>query len=71
MAVIDRPVELESLFDMDRRLWLIDAGYLFNARHSVSQGFAFDYLRLRRKLEELGEIWRAYYLNSADRSNDR
>ncbi|TLM69222.1 MAG: NYN domain-containing protein [Deltaproteobacteria bacterium] len=48
----------------DRRLWLIDAGYLFNARHSVAQGFKFNYAKLRKKLEESGEIWRAYYLNS-------
>ena len=46
------------------RLWLIDAGYLFNAQRSVGGGFQFDYLKLRRKLEESGPIWRAYYLNS-------
>lgn len=48
----------------DRRLWLIDAGYLFNARHSVSGGYRFSYLKLRQKLEESGLLWRAYYLNS-------
>jgi len=48
----------------DRRLWIIDAGYLFNAQRSVRPGFQFDYLKLRRKLEEVGPIWRAYYLNS-------
>lgn len=46
------------------RLWLIDAGYLFNAQRSCGPGYFFDYLKLRRKLEESGEIWRAYYLNS-------
>jgi len=46
------------------RLWLIDAGYLFNAQRTVAAGFQFDYLKLRRKLEESGPIWRAYYLNS-------
>lgn len=46
------------------RLWLIDAGYLFNAQRSVEQAYHFDYLKLRRKLEESGSIWRAYYLNS-------
>ncbi|HEX5759738.1 MAG TPA: NYN domain-containing protein [Thermoanaerobaculia bacterium] len=46
------------------RLWLIDAGYLFNAQRSVGAGFQFDYMRLRRKLEESGALWRAYYLNS-------
>lgn len=48
----------------NRRLWVIDAGYFFNARHSVSQGFKFNYLKLRERLEKDGEIWRAYYLNS-------
>lgn len=46
------------------KLWLIDAGYLFNAQRTVEQGYQFDYLRLRNKLEESGVIWRAYYLNS-------
>lgn len=47
-----------------RRLWLIDASYLFNARHSVAGGYRFSYLKLRQKLEEEGALWRAYYLNS-------
>ena len=47
------------------RLWLIDAGYLFNARSSTGEaGYQFNYLKLRQKLEEDGAIWRAYYLNS-------
>lgn len=46
------------------RLWIIDAGYLFNAQRTVEPDYQFDYLRLRNKLEESGEIWRAYYLNS-------
>jgi uncharacterized LabA/DUF88 family protein len=48
----------------NRRLWLIDAGYLFNARHSVSSGYEFNYMKLREKIEEDGEIWRVYYFNS-------
>ncbi|RXK88164.1 NYN domain-containing protein [Chlorobaculum sp. 24CR] len=48
----------------NRRLWLIDAGYLFNARHSVSSGYEFNYLKLREKIEQDGPIWRAYYFNS-------
>ncbi len=47
-----------------RKLWLIDAGYLFNARHSVRSGYEFSYLRLRNYLELDGPNWRAYYLNS-------
>lgn len=49
---------------MNKRLWLIDAGYLFNARHSVRSGYEFSYLKLRSRLEQSGPIWRAYYLNS-------
>jgi hypothetical protein len=48
----------------DRRLWLIDAGYLFNAQRSIGQGFQFDCLKLRNWLEKAGPLWRAYYLNS-------
>ncbi len=51
-----------------RRLWLIDAGYLLNAQRSVSHEYRFDYLKLRRKLEEDGSIWRAYYFNSTPQS---
>lgn len=47
-----------------RRLWLIDAGYLFTTQRCVGAGYRFDYLKLRRKLEESGPVWRAYYLNS-------
>lgn len=47
-----------------RKLWLIDASYLFNARHSVRSGYEFSYLRLRNYLELDAPIWRAYYLNS-------
>ena len=46
------------------RLWLIDAGYLWNARHSVRSDYQFDYGKLRQKLEQDGQFWRAYYLNS-------
>ena len=46
------------------RLWLIDAGYLWNAQRSVQQNYQFDYLKLRNKLEQDGNFWRAYYLNS-------
>ena len=47
-----------------RRLWLIDASYLFNAQRSVAADYQFNYLPLRAKLEEDGPLWRAYYLNS-------
>lgn len=48
----------------NRKLWLIDAGYMFNARHSVRSGYEFSYLKLRQYLEQDDPIWRAYYLNS-------
>ena len=50
--------------DETRRLWLIDAGYMFNAQRVVGQDYNFDYLKLRTKLEQTKAIWRAYYLNS-------
>lgn len=57
----------------ERRLWLIDGGYLFSAQVAVSPGYQFDYLKLRQVLEEMGgPIWRAYYLNAmgpGDREN--
>ncbi len=40
------------------RLWLIDAGYLFSMQKSIERGYQFDYLKLRRKLEESGSMWR-------------
>ena len=46
------------------RLWLIDAGYLYNAQRSAGPGYRLDYLKLRQKLGQAGPIWRAYYLNS-------
>ena len=50
--------------DTPTRLWLIDAGYMFNAQRHVARGYNFDYKKLRTKLEESGPLWRAYYLNS-------
>lgn len=50
--------------ERNRRLWLIDAAYLFNAQRSVAQDYQFDYVKPGEKLEEVGPIWRAYYLNS-------
>ena len=48
----------------DKCLWLIDAGYLFNAQRTVASDYNFDYLKLKMKIEENKMIWRAYYLNS-------
>ncbi|MBI2423229.1 MAG: NYN domain-containing protein [Candidatus Hydrogenedentes bacterium] len=54
-----------------RALWLIDAGYLFQAQFSIDKNYRFDYKKLRRVVETDGEIWRAYYLNSTpDPAND-
>ena len=50
--------------ELARRLWVIDAGYLFNAQRSVGAGYQFDYLKLRTRIEQSGPLWRAYYLNS-------
>ena len=48
----------------EKGLWLIDAGYLFNARRSVEPNYEFDYLKIKAKVEESEGIWRTYYLNS-------
>ncbi|MGI6144454.1 MAG: NYN domain-containing protein [Clostridia bacterium] len=48
-----------------KTVWLIDAAYLFNAQRSLGGDYNFDYLKLRNKLEENGEINRVYYLNSS------
>ncbi|MZP28651.1 NYN domain-containing protein [Heliobacterium undosum] len=55
-----------------RTIWLIDAAYLFNGQESVSNSYAFDYLKLQNKLEMDGKIDRAYYLNCThDPPSDR
>jgi uncharacterized LabA/DUF88 family protein len=48
----------------ESRLWLIDAGYMFNAQRTMGQDYCFDYLKLRNKIEQSKPLWRAYYLNS-------
>lgn len=48
----------------NRRLWLIDGGYMFNASESVQADFQYDYRKIREVLERDGEIFQAYYLNS-------
>ncbi len=58
------------MYKEGRKLWLIDASYLFNAQESPGEGFRFDYLKLRNKLEEYGPIWRAYYLNATRGTED-
>jgi uncharacterized LabA/DUF88 family protein len=50
--------------EYEKRLWLIDAGYLFNAQKSIARDYQFDYMKLRQKLEERGPLWRVYYLNA-------
>lgn len=47
-----------------KRLWLIDAGYLRKAAQKAHYGTYLDYAKLRKKTEEQGPIWRAYYLDS-------
>lgn len=48
----------------NRRLWLIDAGYMYRGQSYYSREYSIDYVKLRNKLEEETPIWRAYYLNS-------
>ena len=55
-----------------KRLWLIDGAYLFSTQSSVGQGYNFDYLLLKNRLEKLvGPFWRAYYLNALQPDSDR
>lgn len=55
-----------------KRLWLIDGAYLFSTQSSVGQGYNFDYLLLKNRLEKaVGPLWRAYYLNALQPDTDR
>ena len=47
----------------NRRLWLIDGGYLYKSQGTIKD-FQIDYIKLKDKLEIDGQIWRSYYLNS-------
>lgn len=48
----------------NRRLWLIDAGYMYRGQMIYGRDYSIDYIKLRNKLEEIEPLWRAYYLNS-------
>lgn len=48
----------------NRRLWLIDGAYMYYAQQSMGLGYAFDYKKLRDKLEQDGRIFQGYYINS-------
>jgi uncharacterized LabA/DUF88 family protein len=48
-----------------QKLWLIDGSYFYKAAYNSMRDHQLDYVKLREKLEGKGEIWRAYYLNSA------
>lgn len=68
----DEPTEDYRGGDGRKRLWLIDGAYLFSTQSSVTQGYNFDYLLLKNRLETLvGPFWRAYYLNALQPDSDR
>lgn len=48
----------------NRRLWLIDAAYMFASQQSLGQRYAFDYGKLRKRLEKDGKFFQVYYVNS-------
>ena len=48
----------------NRKLWLIDAGYMYRGQSIYSRDYSIDYVKLRNKLELEEPLWRAYYLNS-------
>ena len=48
-----------------RKIWVIDGGYLSEARRSVRPGYKFDYNLLKQKLEEEeGPVSKSYYFNA-------
>ncbi|MGE4537438.1 MAG: NYN domain-containing protein [Desulfovibrio sp.] len=49
---------------INRKLWLIDAGYMYRGQSIYSRDYSIDYVKLRNKLEIDEPLWRAYYLNS-------
>lgn len=49
---------------IERRLWLIDGAYMFEAARSVGPGYRFDYKKLRDRIEQAGPIFQAYYVNA-------
>ena len=51
-----------------RRLWLIDASYIFaTSQQLYGRGNYVDYLLLRKLVEErFGALWRGYYLNGVN-----
>ena len=66
------PVSDYGPADENKRLWLIDGAYLFSTQSSVGQGYNFDYLLLKTRLEQtVGPFWRAYYLNALQPDSDR
>jgi hypothetical protein len=51
-----------------RRLWLIDASYIFaTSQQLYGRGNYVDYLLLRKLVEQrFGALWRGYYLNGVN-----
>jgi uncharacterized LabA/DUF88 family protein len=71
-ARYDQPAPDYDLGPDVKRLWLIDGAYLFSTQSSVGQGYNFDYLKLKTRLEEMvGTFWRTYYLNALQPEIDR
>lgn len=51
--------------ESNRRLWLIDAAYMFMSQSTVAPQWRFDYKKLRDKLETVGgPFFQVYYVNS-------
>jgi len=48
----------------NRKLWLIDAGYMYRGQSIYAKDYSLNYVALRGKIEEDEPLWRAYYLNS-------
>ncbi len=66
------PVPDYGAADDTKRLGLNAWCKLFSTQSSVGQGYNFDYLLLKNKLETtVGPFWRTYYLNALQPDNDR
>ena len=60
---VERNAKKEVALQYTNGLWLIDGGYIYNAQRSIAPDYSVDYLKLRMRIEETHQLWRAYYLN--------
>jgi hypothetical protein len=49
--------------EQNRRLWLIDAAYMFMSQQTAGPGFQFDHKKLRDRLEQDGKFLQVYAIS--------